>query len=106
MSEVNKRTCVPLEGPLTIYTAADSKAALLPLIQPELELEFDLTLVDEVDCAGLQLLILAGREAKRLGGQLILTHHSPAVIAALELSGLGSVLGNPSANGQLAGEAS
>lgn len=105
MSEVDKRTCVPLEGPLTIYTAADSKAALLPLIQPERGLELDLSMVDEIDCAGLQLLVLAGREAKRLGGQLVLTNHSPAVIAALELSGLGNELGHPAANGQLAGVA-
>ena len=77
MSEVDKRTCVPLEGPLTIYTAADSKAALLPLIQPTLALELDLSQVDEIDCAGLQLLLLAGREAKRLGGQLILPTTAP-----------------------------
>ncbi|MBA1275329.1 STAS domain-containing protein [Stutzerimonas azotifigens] len=93
MSEVDMQPIAPLEGPLTIYTAADSKAALLQLIQPELAVEIDLRLVDEIDCAGLQLLILAKREARRLNGQIVLTNPSPAVAAALELSGLASELG-------------
>jgi anti-anti-sigma factor len=96
MSEERKVTSVPLEGALTIYTAADRKAALLQAIEPASAVEFDLALVDEIDCAGLQLLILTKREAERLGGQFHLSNHSPVVIAALNLSGLAGVFGDPS----------
>ncbi|WP_312375513.1 STAS domain-containing protein [Stutzerimonas nitrititolerans] len=95
MSEEGKRPCVSLEGALTIYTAAERKTELLQLIQPGMVVEFDLAQVDEIDCAGLQLLALAKREAERLGGQLHLTSHSPTVIAALDLSGLAGVFGDP-----------
>lgn len=86
---------VPLEGPLTIYTAAEHKALLLQSLQPGAEVELDLTGVDELDCAGLQLLVLAKQEASRMGCRLQLANHSPAVIDAFELSGLGSFFGDP-----------
>lgn len=86
---------IPLEGPLTIYTAAENKALLLRPLEPEADVEFDLAAVDEMDCAGLQLLILAKQEARRAGCQLQLVNHSRAVIEAFEVSGLGSFFGDP-----------
>ena len=49
MSEERKVTSLPLEGALTIYTAADRKAALLQAIEPASAVEFDLALVDEIE---------------------------------------------------------
>ncbi|TWI54850.1 anti-anti-sigma factor [Pseudomonas duriflava] len=97
MSEAVAQSChrVALDGPLTIYTAADSKPKLLEPLQAGQEVEFDLAGVDEFDSAGLQLLILAKREAARLDCRLSLCNHSPAVVELLELSGLASFFGDP-----------
>jgi anti-anti-sigma factor len=86
---------VALDGPLTIYTAAESKAKVLEPLKAEADVEFDLASVDEFDSAGLQLLILAKQEAAKLNCRLSLCNHSPAVIELLELSGLVSFFGDP-----------
>jgi anti-anti-sigma factor len=95
MSEMTRLSSVTLEGPLTIATAADTKVAVFQHIQPERKVEFDLSLVDEIDCAGLQILILAKRESERLGGQFRLTNPSLAVAQAFQISGFSDFLGNP-----------
>ena len=56
-----------LEGELTIYNAADTKARLAEGLGRPGGLAVDLSAVTEVDSAGLQLLVLARREADRLG---------------------------------------
>lgn len=81
---------IRLEGPLTIYNAADSKPVLLAQLSPPGRLALDLSAVDEIDCAGLQLLVLAREEARRAGGELILAECSEVVCEALALSGLAS----------------
>lgn len=82
------RRILVLEGPLTIYTAAERKDLLLELFPLAREVEMDLASVDELDTAGLQLLVLAKQESLRQGCSLILSNHSSAVIQALDLSGL------------------
>lgn len=86
---------VALDGPLTIYTAAESKAKVLDPLKASALVELDLAGVDEFDSAGLQLLILAKQEAARRGCSLSLCNHSPAVVELLELSGLVSFFGDP-----------
>ena len=61
------------EGELSIYTAADSKVALLNALAGAEDLEIDLASVTEIDTAGVQLLILLKREANRQGKRLVLT---------------------------------
>jgi anti-anti-sigma factor len=82
-----------MEGPLTIYTAAEQKDVLLALFPLAHEVELDLSSVDELDSAGLQLLILVKRESLKEGTCLLLTNHSPAVIEAFRLSGLDGYFG-------------
>ncbi len=84
-----------IEGDLTIYAAADLKEKLLAALAEETEIEVNLARVGEVDTAGVQLLILAKREAARLGKELHLTGHSPAVLEALDLIYLGGFFGDP-----------
>ncbi|AEB60560.1 sulfate transporter/antisigma-factor antagonist STAS [Ectopseudomonas mendocina] len=86
---------LPLEGGLTIYSVSEHMELLMRALAPAAEVELDLSALDEVDCAGLQLLVLAKQEASRQGCQLRLSHHSPAVIEAFELSGLASFFGDP-----------
>ncbi|NWB31343.1 STAS domain-containing protein [Pseudomonas gingeri] len=82
------RRILVLEGPLTIYTASERQNLLLELFPLAEEVEMDLGSVDELDTAGLQLLVLAKQESIRQGRTLILSNHSNAVLQALDLSGL------------------
>lgn len=84
------RRILVLEGPLTIYTAAERKDLLLELFPLAQEVEMDLGGVDEMDTAGLQLLVLIKQESQRHGSSLLLSNPSPAVLDALDMSGLHS----------------
>ncbi|WP_148714390.1 STAS domain-containing protein [Chitinolyticbacter meiyuanensis] len=86
-----------LDGELTIFHAAELKDVLLAALGegggPPLTI--DLSGVDELDTAGVQLLLLAKREAARHGRALAYSGHSPAVISVLELLDLAGTLGDP-----------
>lgn len=82
------RRILVLEGPLTIYTAAERKDLLLELFPLAQEVEMDLGGVDEMDTAGLQLLVLIKQESLRHGSSLLLSNPSAAVLDALDMSGL------------------
>ncbi len=84
-----------IEGDMTIYTAAELKAGLMPCITQPGEREIDLSGVSEIDSAGLQLLLLAKREAARHASPLRLTGHSRAVLEVLNLCDLVPYFGDP-----------
>lgn len=77
-----------LDGELTIYGAADLKPQLLTAIVAGAATAVDLSEVTEIDTAGVQLLLLARREAASLGGELRLIAPSPAVCEAFSLLAL------------------
>lgn len=83
-----------IEGELTIYSAAAQKEALMAYLASGDELELNLAQVSEMDTAGLQLLVLAKREAGRAQKTLRYTMHSPAVLEVLELSRMDAVFGD------------
>lgn len=83
------------DGEMTIYTAADTKARLMPLLAQCTELEIDLSQVSEMDSAGLQLLILAKRECMARSGSLHLVGHSPAVLEVLDMCNMTAFFGDP-----------
>ncbi|MBI5493226.1 MAG: STAS domain-containing protein [Deltaproteobacteria bacterium] len=74
-----------IEGEMTIYNALDIKKALLETLDGPARLEIDLSGVSELDTSGLQLLVLAKKEAKLLGKELRITAHSQATSAVFEL---------------------
>lgn len=76
---------IALEGDCTIYRAAELKPLLLQALQPGATLEVDLSEVTEFDSAGVQLLLLAEREARAQGGALRVARQSPAVSEVLSL---------------------
>lgn len=89
-----------VEGELTIYVAADMKPRLAGLLAEieqsgERRGEIDLSLVSEIDSAGLQLLLLAKREAVARGIGLALCGHSQAVIDCFDLCDVGATFGDP-----------
>ncbi|HJV25007.1 MAG TPA: STAS domain-containing protein [Aromatoleum sp.] len=72
------------EGELTIYTVAERHRELMSALEAGRAVDLDLSAVNEVDCAGLQLLILATREAGRRGIGYRVAACSDAVKDALE----------------------
>jgi len=80
---------------LTIYHAMDQKQQLLDALNASSGLELDLSQVSEIDTAGLQLLILAKREAARQAKDLSIIAHSPNVRQTLDFCNLAAVFGDP-----------
>jgi len=84
-----------IEGELSIYTAGEWKKRLDDLIGQGGSLELDLGAVQELDTAGLQLLIMAKKEAAARSQQLLLSNHSQAVLEVFELCGVAAFFGDP-----------
>lgn len=77
-----------LNGAVTIYRAAEIKALLVMALAREAALQLDLGEVEEMDLAGVQLLVLAAREALACGKDFSVLSQSEAVSEALTLAGL------------------
>jgi anti-sigma B factor antagonist len=88
-------TQLAVQGAMTIYEADAIKHELLGALNASPGLVLDLALVDEIDTAGLQLLMLLQREAARDGKPLQLGARSAAVDEVLERYGLGDVFDAP-----------
>ncbi len=83
-----------MSGEMTIYTAAELKSELAPHLS-QAQIEIDLSEVSEMDSAGLQLLILAKREALKDDRVLHLTKHSQAVLDVLDICNMAAYFGDP-----------
>ena len=84
-----------LEGEMTIFTAKEIKARLLAPLSDCQQINVDLSQVSEMDSAGLQLMILAKREANAMGKEICFVAHSPAVLDVLELCRMTGYFGDP-----------
>lgn len=85
-------TTLRIEGELTIFRVTELKPQVLGLPRPE---KIDLAGVTEIDTAGVQLLMLAKREALAQQQNLRLINHSPAVIEVFELLNVAAYFGDP-----------
>lgn len=81
-------SAVLVEGELAIYRAVEFKDRLLAALSAAGEVEVDLSQVNEMDSAGVQLLLLTRREAMASGKRLRITATSQAAAEALRLCGL------------------
>ena len=97
--EVKKKnknlTELAIQGEITIYTALEQKNALYEYLQNTKELQIDLSGVDELDSAGLQILLFMKREAAEHQIKFSLTQHSQAVVEVFELLDLSKHFGDP-----------
>ena len=84
-SATNDSRELRIEDDLTIYTVLGLKDRLLGELGQCSALDVDLADVSEMDSAGLQLLLLAHREAERAGKTLTLLAPSDAVAQVLKL---------------------
>ncbi len=84
-----------IDQKMTIYTAADLKPLFLAEIAASESPYAELSAVPEIDAAGLQLLLLAKREAAAVGREFRIVNPSECVrevlsLAAVALTGSGS----------------
>jgi anti-anti-sigma factor len=79
-----------VEGAMTIYEAIANKNDLLEALDGAGGLEIDLSAVDEIDTAGLQLLVMACREGRTAGKPVRLVCGSEAVSEVFDRYGLRS----------------
>ena len=86
---------VQLEGELTIYAVTEAKALLQSALDEEPCLQLNLSGLEELDTAGVQLLIWLKQEARRRGKTLVLYAHSPAVQEVFDLLKVASLFGDP-----------
>lgn len=84
-----------LQGNLDIYAVAELRDQLVAALAKAHILELDLSEIEEIDGAGIQLLMVLKKSALNQGCQLQLSNHSPAVITTLELCRLTSFFGDP-----------
>lgn len=84
------------QGELTIYTVKDIRNRLLEVMAVSDRVDIDLAGVTDVDSAGLQLLLLAKRQA---GKEVRFTRHSAAVLRVVEMANVGPLLSDPPASG-------
>jgi anti-anti-sigma factor len=84
-------TRLVIQGELTIFRAAELKPLLLD--DPALA-EVDLSQVTEIDTAGIQLLMMAKKQAQARGHDVHLVGHSPPVIDVFERLNLAAFFGD------------
>jgi anti-sigma B factor antagonist len=94
-SLANARTRVALNGAFTVYEAVEAKRDLLQALADSAELEIDVTGLDEVDTAGLQLLFLLRREALHTAKLVRFAGISQALDEVLNRYGLGAHFEQP-----------
>jgi anti-anti-sigma factor len=92
--EVVQQVDLQIEGELSIYRADELKRALIEPLKEDVLLVVSLAAVTELDTCGLQLLMLAKRTAAKLGGELQLVAHSPAVLEVFELLNVAAFFGD------------
>lgn len=78
-----------IAGRLDATTVSAHKLAIQELLCGDVHsIEVDLSGLDYVSSAGLQILLLAAKAAKQKGGQLALISPKPQVLEVLRLTGL------------------
>ena len=86
---------VTIGGDMTVYSAEELKQKLVQVLAEPKALDINLSGVEEIDSAGIQLLMMAKKSRAAAGLPLRLVDHSKAVMAAFEIMGLVSYFGDP-----------
>ncbi len=97
MIEVNKdgtRSCCQVHEKMTIYQAAAMRDELLNAYCDCAELEVDLSRVDEIDSAGLQLLLALKQTAIAQDKPVRFVNHSVHVVDIIHLFGIEQFFGD------------
>jgi anti-sigma B factor antagonist len=90
-----KKGHLAVSGEMTIYTAGELKDKLVSPLEKGAGLEVDLSGVNEIDTAGLQLLVLVKTEAAARDKKATFVGHSQPVADIIDLCGLDGFFGDP-----------
>ncbi|MBK8186345.1 MAG: STAS domain-containing protein [Cellvibrio sp.] len=92
VTDVNGACCVAVDGEISRSTVVDIKSDIMAVLQTHHEIEVDLSHVEDIDTAGLQLMLAAKRYVNK---RVTFFNHSAAVLRVLKLANLGQQLGDP-----------
>ena len=96
VKESGSGSCTVLaNGSMNIYVATQQKSMLLEALHRHKQMEIDLSEVDEMDTAGLQLLLLLKRTAAQTGKSISLVAHSPTSLDVIDRYNLATYFGDP-----------
>ncbi|KPC55109.1 STAS domain-containing protein [Amantichitinum ursilacus] len=84
-----------IEGEFNIYQADQLKPLLLAELSAMENITVDLAQVEEIDTAGIQLLLMLKQEAARQQKAISFINHSKPVLEVFELCNLGGHFGDP-----------
>jgi anti-sigma B factor antagonist len=91
----NGQSALKLIGELTIYSASEAKKGLAKCSDKKAPQELDLSGIEEIDTAGVQVLLWVKREALGHKKALAFVNHSVAVVEAFDLLKVTSIFGDP-----------
>lgn len=91
----NERCTISISGEISIYTSKLMQETLLELLQTEQTIYIDLSEVNEVDSAGIQLLISLKKYAHDKKMTLQFQEHSQCVLDVIDLYNIAAELGDP-----------
>jgi anti-anti-sigma factor len=88
---------VVIEEDMTIYEAVDQKTKLIKALKlkKNKQMEIDLSNVNEMDTAGLQILLLLKQTAEKAKKIVLLIAHSPASLDVIDRYNLAAYFGDP-----------
>lgn len=95
LEEHADRRTISIESDLTIYQIQVVSEALLSHLSPDFDLTLKLDQVNEIDSAGVQLLMFVQQQCNRQATKLTLTDHSQAVLDTFEALNLISWFDDP-----------
>jgi len=87
-----------IEDDMTIYEAVEQKKELLKTLKKlkkSEQMEIDLSNVNEMDTAGIQVLLLLKRTAEKENKIVLLVAHSPASLDVIDRYNLATYFGDP-----------
>jgi anti-anti-sigma factor len=96
------KSALRLEGELTIYHVLEARTRLDAALDLDPALRLDLSGLEELDTAGVQLLVWLGQEANRRGKTLAWLAPSPAVLEIFELLQVAPLFGSAHPSAPLA----
>ncbi|HBU12906.1 MAG TPA: anti-sigma factor antagonist [Clostridiales bacterium] len=88
----NGKTTFALAGRLDTTTAPQLQDALLPAFDETKDIVLDFAQLAYVSSAGLRVLLIGQKEAKKRGGSMALCHVSEEIMDVLEMTGFVNML--------------